>query len=53
MTAYENAEFWRYIVTDEDGDMIGVRGDMPERARADYEAFLEEQRYAKEHNVKI
>lgn len=53
MTAYENAEFWKYIVTDEDGDMIGVRDDMPESARADYEAFLEEQRYAKEHNMKI
>lgn len=54
MTEYEDAEFWKYIITDgDDGDMIGTRDDMPESARADYEAFLEEQRYAKEHNMKI
>ena len=53
MTAYEDAEFWDYIVVNERGTMIGVSDDMPESARADYEAFLEEQRYAKEHNMKI
>ena len=54
MTEYEDAEFWKYIVTDkETGNMIGVRDDMPESTRADYEAFLEEQRYAKEHGMKI
>lgn len=54
MTEFEDAEFWKYIITDgDDGDMIGVSDNMPESARADYEAFLEEQRYAKEHNMKI
>ncbi len=54
MTAYDEAEFWKYIIVDgDDGNMIGVRDDMPESARADYEAFLEEQRYAKEHYMKI
>lgn len=50
---FEDAEFWKYITTDDRGNMNGVRDDMPEGARADYEAFLEEQRYAKEHNMKI
>lgn len=54
MTEYEDAEFWNYIVVDKKtGNMIGVRDDMPESARADYEGFLEEQRYAKEHGMKI
>ena len=53
MTEYRNAEFWNYIVVDERGVMTGVRDDMPECYRADYEAFLEEQQYAKEHNMKI
>ena len=54
MTAFEDAEFWKYIVWDGDsGDIIGVRDDMPDSARTDYEAFLEEQKYAKEHNMKI
>lgn len=53
MTAFEEAEFWNYIITDERGNMIGVQADMPESARADYEAFLEEQQSAKEHNMKI
>ena len=53
MTDFEDAEFWEYITTDENGNMNGVRDDMPESARADYEAFLEEQRYARQHNMKI
>lgn len=53
MTEYGNAEFWKYIVTDKEGIMIGIREDMPESTRADYEAFLEEQRYAREHHMKI
>lgn len=53
MTAYEDAEFWDYIITDDRGNMIGVRDDMPESARVDYEAFLEEQQYAREHGMKI
>lgn len=53
MTEFENAEFWDYIITDEMGTMTGVSDDMPESARADYEAFLEEQEYAKKHNMKI
>ena len=53
MTAFEEAGFWDYITTDSRGVMTGVRDDMPECLRADYEAFLEEQRYAKEHNMKI
>ncbi len=53
MTAYGNAEFWEYIITDEDGNMIGVRDDLPESAKADYEAFLEEQKYARDHFMKI
>lgn len=53
MTEYDKAEFWKYIVTNEEGIMVGVREDMPESARADYEAFLEEQRYAREHYMKI
>lgn len=53
MTAFEDAEFWDYIVTDDRGIMIGVRDDMPESARADYGAFLEEQRYAEEHYMKV
>ncbi len=53
MTEFKNAEFWDYVVTDERGTMTGVRDDMPESARPDYEAFLEEQRYADKHNMKI
>lgn len=53
MTSYRDAEFWKYIVTDEIGDMIGVSEDMPESAWPDYEAFLEEQEYAKKHRIKI
>lgn len=53
MTEYEDAEFWNYVVTDDDGDMIGVSDDMPESARPDYEAFLEEQEYARKHKMKI
>ena len=50
---FEDAEFWDYVITDKRGIIIGVRDDMPVSARADYEAFLEEQKYAKEHNMKI
>ena len=53
MTAYRDAEFWKYVITDDEGTMIGVRDDMPESAWPDYEAFLEEQRYAEEHHMKI
>lgn len=53
MTEYDGAEFWKYIITNDDGIMTGVREDMPESARADYEAFLEEQQYARAHNMKI
>lgn len=53
MTAYEDAEFWDYIITDDRGNMIGVMDDMPESARADYEEFLKEQEYAKKHHLKI
>ena len=53
MTAFEDAEFWEYITVDENGNMIGVQENMPESAWKDYEAFLEEQRYADEHNMKI
>lgn len=53
MTSYENAEFWKYVITDEEGTMIGVSAEMPESARLDYEAFLEEQRYAEENYMKI
>jgi len=53
MTEYEDAEFWDYITTDEMGNRTGVRDDMPESARADYEAFLEEQEFARIHNMKI
>lgn len=52
MTEFEDAEFWDYIVTDERGIMIGVRDDMLESARGDYEDFLEEQRYAEDLNDK-
>lgn len=53
MTEFEDAEFWNYIITDKEGVMTGVRDDMPERARADYEAFLEEQADARRHYMKI
>lgn len=53
MTEFEDAEFWNYIVTDKEGTMTGVRDDMPESARADYEAFLEEQEDARRHYIKI
>ena len=53
MTAYGDAEFWDYIITDKRGYMIGVREDMPESALPDYEAFLEEQRIAKELGIKV
>lgn len=53
MTEFEDAEFWDYIITDSEGNMTGVRDDMPERARADYEAFLEEQEDARKHYMKI
>ena len=53
MTEFEDAEFWDYILTDAKGNMMGVREDMPESARADYEAFLEEQRIAKKLNIKV
>ena len=53
MTAYGEAEFWDYIITDERGYMIGVREDMPDSAWPDYEAFLEEQRKAKELGIKV
>ena len=53
MTEFEDAEFWKYITTDEDGNLTGLRKDAAESVRAEYEAFLEEQRYAEEHNMKI
>lgn len=53
MTAFEDAEFWDYITVDENGNMTGVQDNMPQSARPDYEAFLEEQRFAEEHNMKI
>jgi len=53
MTEFGDADFWKYIITDETGTMTGVREDMPESARAEYEAFLEEQEYARSHNMKI
>ena len=53
MTEFVDSEFWNYIITDSKGNMIGVRNDIPERARLEYEAFLEEQRFAKEHNMKV
>lgn len=53
MTSYVDAEFWGYITTDERGIMTGVREDMPKSAWPDYEAFLEEQEYARKHNIKI
>ena len=43
----------KYVITDDEGTMIGVRDDMPESAWPDYEAFLEEQRYAEGHHMKI
>ena len=53
MTEFKDAEFWKYITTDEEGTFTGLREDAPERVNAEYEAFMEEQRYAKEHNMKI
>lgn len=53
MTEFEDAEFWEYATFDEKGFLNGLREDAPERVRAEYEAFMEEQQYAKEHNMKI
>lgn len=53
MTEFENAGFWDYIITDEMGTLTGVRDDIPESLRAEYKAFLEEQEYARRHNMKI
>lgn len=53
MTEFEDAEFWDYIITDENGNMAGVQDDMPQSAWPDYEGFLEEQRLAKRQNIKI
>ena len=53
MTEYEYAKFWDYILTDAEGNITGVRNDIPESARKEYVAFLQEQQYAEEHHMKI
>lgn len=53
MTEYEDSEFWEYIITDDEGTMIGIRNDAPKRVMKDYREFLEEQVYAEKHNMKI
>ena len=45
--------FWKYIVVDAEGVMIGIREDAPAEAKKEYEEFITESNKLREEGIKI
>ena len=45
--------FWKYIVVDAEGVMIGIREDAPAEATKEYEEFITESNKLREEGIKI
>jgi len=45
--------FWDYITTDNEGEMNGIREDIPKAIKKEYEEYLKELDQAKKKGLKL
>lgn len=49
----EKPIFWDYIITDDDGELKGIKNNAPEEAKEAYKKYLQDREKQKEELFKI
>lgn len=45
--------FWKYLIFDDDCNIMGIEADTPEEIKAEYEAWQREEEKSREAGIKI
>lgn len=49
---FKEPSFWKYLIFNDDGKIIGLSNDAPEEERIEYEKWLEEERKLRKKGIK-